>query len=159
MNKQNKQRLESLYRIYSKQRWPTAPDHIRPVPKWSEKNANELTKTVIDFLQLSGMQAERISNEGRVIDNRKTVTDVLGQRRTVGSVKRIKSSMTKGTADISATIFGRSVKIEIKYGKDRQSEAQKKYQADIERAGGIYIIVKEFDKFVEWYDRLLNGEI
>jgi hypothetical protein len=64
---------------------------------------------------------------------------------------------TKGTADISATIRGRSVKIEIKYGKDRQSDVQKQYQASIERAGGVYIIVRDFDSFVEWYEQFTLG--
>ena len=31
--------------------------------------------------------------------------------------------------------------IEIKIGRDRQSEAQKRYQADVERSLGVYIIV------------------
>lgn len=43
------------------------------------------------------------------------------------------------------------MKIEIKHGKDRQSEAQKRYQADIEMAGGIYYIAKTFDEFYQWY--------
>ena len=37
--------------------------------------------------------------------------------------------------------------IEIKYGKDRQSDDQIRYQEMIEKAGGIYIIVKNFDDF------------
>ncbi|KAF2380358.1 hypothetical protein BSN82_16780, partial [Acinetobacter baylyi] len=53
-----------------------------------------------------------------------------------------KGTGTPGSADISATIKGRSVKIEVKYGKDRQSQAQKDYQKAIEKAGGTYIIVK-----------------
>jgi hypothetical protein len=63
---------------------------------------------------------------------------------------------TKGTADISATIRGRSVKIEIKQ-KDKQSEAQKQYQQAIENAGGVYIIVRDFDSFVEWYEKFTLG--
>jgi hypothetical protein len=62
---------------------------------------------------------------------------------------------TKGTADISATINGKSVKIEVKYGRDRQSEVQKQYQEKIESAKGIYYIARDFDSFVEWYDTLL----
>ena len=64
---------------------------------------------------------------------------------------------TKGTADISATIRGRSVKIEIKWKNDRQSDVQKEYQASIERAGGVYIIVRTFDDFVEWYEQFTLG--
>lgn len=63
-----------------------------------------------------------------------------------------KSNTTKGSADISATIAGRSVKIEVKIGPDRQSEAQRRYQAAIERAGGLYFIAKDFTSFVEWYN-------
>jgi hypothetical protein len=37
-----------------------------------------------------------------------------------------------------------------------QSEAQKKYQQAIESAGGIYIIAREFDSFIEWYDSFLS---
>ena len=54
--------------------------------------------------------------------------------------------MTKGSADISATIHGKSVKIEIKWGHDRQSQAKAKYQSEIEKAGGIYLIVHTFDQ-------------
>ena len=67
--------------------------------------------------------------------------------------------MTKGTADISATIpiyaackIGLSVKIEVKIGKDRQSEDQKKYEKSIINAGGVYYIAKDFNSFYEWYN-------
>jgi hypothetical protein len=88
---------------------------------------------------------------GRVIDNRKTYTNVIGQNVTIGSTQYIPGTSTKGTADISATIKGRSVKIEVKIGKDKQSEAQKQYQSNIERAGGTYIIAKTFSEFMDWY--------
>jgi hypothetical protein len=41
--------------------------------------------------------------------------------------------------------------IEVKWGEDRQSEAQKMYQARIEKAGGIYLIIHKFEEFYEWY--------
>ena len=50
--------------------------------------------------------------------------------------------------------MGRSVKIEVKIGKDKQSDAQKAYQADVEKAMGIYYIAKDFDTFYEWYKNL-----
>jgi hypothetical protein len=61
------------------------------------------------------------------------------------------STGTKGSADISATIRGRSVKIEVKYGKDKQSEVQHRYQQSIEQAGGTYYIARNFDDFIEFY--------
>jgi hypothetical protein len=48
------------------------------------------------------------------------------------------------------------VKIEVKIGKDRQSEAQKRYQENIEKAGGIYYIAKNFDDFVEFFNDFVN---
>jgi hypothetical protein len=36
------------------------------------------------------------------------------------------------------------------------SEAQKEYQQNTERAGGIYYIAKDFDSFIEWYDKLIS---
>ena len=65
-----------------------------------------------------------------------------------------KGTSTAGSADISATIKGRSVKIEVKYGRDVQSQVQKDYQNKIETAGGIYYIARDFDTFVEWYNTL-----
>jgi F0F1-type ATP synthase alpha subunit len=105
---------------------------------------------------MSGMQAERINTTGRYVENKTTFVDIVGRQRTIGSGKYIKGTGTKGSADISATIFGRSIKIEIKYGKDIQSQAQKEYQQSIEQAGGIYIIVRDFDSFLEWFNKFKN---
>lgn len=118
---------------------------------------NSLTRSIIRHLQLHGHQAERINNEGRVIAKTRTAQDYLmGGTRKVTTYKRIRSSMQRGTADISATIHGKSVKIEIKVGKDRQSEAQKRYQEQVERAGGVYIVIRDFDQFEAWYNAISN---
>jgi hypothetical protein len=129
------------------------PDYVVRT-KFSDKTANGLTKAIITFLKLHGCQAERISNTGRYIDDTRIVTDVIGFKRKIGSGKYIKGTGTNGTADISATIRGKSVKIEVKIGKDRQSDAQKKYQDDIERAGGLYWIAKDFESFITQYTLL-----
>ncbi len=149
--------LKALKLAVLKSEYPNVPDYAIPQPKYSDKSANGLTRCVIDWLQLNGWQAERINTMGRPIDNRKQVTDVVGRKKTIGSMTWGKSTATRGSADISATIMGRSVKIEIKYGKDRQSADQKKYQNMIERSGGVYIIVKTFDQFYQWYNDYLNG--
>lgn len=121
---------------------------------YTDATANGLTKCIVDWINLNGYQAERISTTGRWIDNSKIVTDVLGNSKRIGSGKYIKGSGTKGSADISATIRGKSIKIEVKIGADRQSESQLKYQQDVERAGGIYFIAKDFDSFIEFYKSL-----
>lgn len=132
-------------------KYPNVPIEYIPSTKYSDKNANGLTRCIIDFLKFSGWQAERINNTGRMVDRRESYVDVLGRARTIGSVEWIKGSGTDGTADISATITGKSVKIEVKIGTDRQSCKQIKYQEAIERAGGIYFIAKSFQDFYEWY--------
>jgi len=139
-----------------RRKYPMFTEGQRYIPKFKVSTANGLTRAVIEFLRLRGHQAERVSVEGRVIDGRREFTDALGCRRTMGTLKRIKSSMTRGSADISSTIAGRSVKWEVKVGKDRQSPAQKEYQAAIERAGGVYYIVRTFDEFYEKYNELIR---
>ena len=77
----------------------------------------------------------------------------MGRTRKIGSGKWIPTSGQKGTADISAVIRGNAVKIEVKM-KDKQSEAQKKYQQQVEQAGGTYQIVRSFSEFFEFFTRL-----
>ena len=139
-----------------KLRHPSVPYLVGSV--FNDKTANGLTKCIIAFLRLSGHQAERISVTGRCIDQRKTYTDVLGFRRTIGSVKWIKPSMQVGSADISATINGRSVKVEVKIGSDRQRPSQRAYQREVEDAGGLYVIAKDFQGFYDWYNRVFRKQ-
>lgn len=157
MNKQNKALLLELYKADQCAKYPSVPSHLMGVKKYTDSTTNGLTKCVIDFLNLSGHQAERINTMGRVLDNRKSFVDVVGRTRVIGSTKYIKGTGTVGSADISATIRGKAVRIEIKYGRDRQSQAQKQYQEQIERAGGTYIIVRDFDSFIEWYNSYLES--
>jgi hypothetical protein len=134
-----------------REQYPSLPEYAIKKPKYTDKTANGLTKCIIDYLILNGCQAERINTAGRVIDERKHVTNVVGITKVIGSMKYIPTTGTKGSADISATIKGRSVKIEVKIGKDRQSDHQKRYQEMIERAGGVYIIAKDFQWFYDWF--------
>ena len=155
-NKEDKEAirlLKEVVRASKKAQNPHKPDYLISVHEYEDRTANGLTRCVIDFLNHTvSCHAERISSEGRVIDGRKTFTDVMGNQRTIGSIKRIKSSGQLGTADISATILGRSVKIEIKVGNDRQSEHQKDYQRCIENAKGYYVIVRKFSEFLTWFN-------
>ena len=157
MNRENKALLTALSVAHLKAKYPTFPQHAIPVPKYNDKTANGLTKCIIDFVNFSGGQAERINTMGRMIDNTKTVTDVLGNKKLIGSKKYIPSTGTKGSADISATIKGRSVKIEVKIGKDRQSEYQKQYEHHITQAGGVYVIAKDFDGFILWFNQFIQS--
>ena len=135
---------------------PNIPPQCRIAPKYSDKTANGLTNCIVSWLKLSGNFAERTGNTGRLIENRTTFVDCVGIPRVIGSSKWIKGSGTRGTSDVKALIAGKSVAIEIKIGADRQSEKQKEYQRQIEAAGGIYIIARTFDEFLQWYDKFME---
>jgi hypothetical protein len=144
--------LTERYYKAMRSRYPSFPESYISPPKFKDNTANSLTRCIIDFINYTGGQAERINNMGRQIDNRKTYSDTLGQSRTIGSITWVKGTGTNGTSDISATIHAKSVKIEVKIGADKQSDQQKEYQKQIEDAGGIYFIAKNFQSFYEWYN-------
>ncbi|NBW36258.1 MAG: hypothetical protein EBR30_14795 [Cytophagia bacterium] len=150
MKKQHKELLHELKVKRYAETHPNYPPNYIPKTMYKDSTANGLTKAICDYINLHGYQAERINTMGVAREKKTTAGKVIG-------VTWTKGTSTAGSADISATIKGRSVKIEVKIGKDRQSEAQKRYQENIERAGGIYIIAKDFDSFVEWYNQFIKS--
>lgn len=146
--------LERLYLAAKKLKYPLNPYPVGET--FTDKDANGLSKAIITYIKLTGGFAERIGNTGRVIDQSLTFADVLGHTKTIGSVKWIPGTGTNGTADISSTVAGKSLKIEVKIGADRQSEAQKRYQKSIESAGGLYYIAKDFASFFSWYNQIIS---
>jgi hypothetical protein len=153
------QQLEQLAQRAAEAKFPTIPPHLLAPRKFKNTSkANGLTKAIIAYITLTGGQAERVSTEGRVIQTKRSVPDYFGGgSRVVTESKRIPTSGKRGSADISATIkdssgVGRSVKIEVKIGRDKQSDKQVQYQKDVERAGGIYYIARDFDSFFAWYN-------
>ena len=141
--------LETLAMDEARRRYPTVP-YLAP-RTFRDDTANGLTKCIIAFLKLEGWQAERNNTTGRPVNHTKSYTDVMGVRRTIGRFEWVYGTGTRGSADISATIAGRSVKIEVKAGKDRQSDHQREYQRQVEAAGGIYVIARNFQQFNDWY--------
>ena len=158
MTTDNRKRLHDLLIEQSKRKYPNLPDHARQIKMPSDRTANGLTRLVIMYINGIGGFAERINTMGRVIDKTKTVTDVVGRQKTIGSMQYIPTSGVRGSADISAMFMGKSYKIEVKIGKDRQSIHQKVYQENIERTGGVYLLVRSFDDFLaQW--RHYNSDI
>lgn len=148
--------LESMANADNARKHPNIPINYLAKSTYRDDTANGLTRCIVDYIRLKGGQAERINTIGIPIDTRREVTDILGHRHMIGSLAWRKSSNTVGSADISATIRGRSVKIEVKIGRDRQSEAQRQYQASIEAAGGLYFTAKDFASFLIWYHATFN---
>lgn len=143
--------LEKLSLDAKRLRYPLNPFLVGDT--FRDDTANGLTKAIIAFLRLRGHQIERINVTGRPKDHTKTFTDVLGNTRMIGSIDWIKTSGTVGSADLSGIINSISVKIEVKIGRDVQSEAQFRYQQEVEASGGYYVIAKTFDGFVAWYNQ------
>ena len=153
---QSVRELEELADIANAKAHPQTPEKYLAKSKYRDDTANGLTRCIIDYLHYKGWQAERINTTGVPIDKRRLVTDVLGHSRTIGSVEWRKSGGTVGSADISATIQSKAVKIEVKIGHDRQSPAQRQYQQAVEQAGGLYYIAKDLTSFVQWYHRMFK---
>lgn len=132
--------LEILCDQYRKQRNAAAKKKY-----YSDKTAPELEKCIINYTFLKGYHAEKIQSMGRTIFK--------------GQPIYVRNSNTTGQADLSLIIKGKAVKVEVKckWTKDRyQNAAQKRYQKNVERAGGIYVIIRDFAQFQIWFDNFLR---
>lgn len=134
----------------------TVPQYGRPSHHFSDKSANDLTKAILAFFEIKHIKAWRQASEGRFLPGT-TTTNVIGQRITQKGKFIPRAGGAVGSADITCTIppLGRRLEIEVKYGKDRQSDAQKKFQQEIEEMGAIYIIVKTWEDFQDQIMKIL----
>ena len=149
MNKENKALLKALELEILKDKSTMNPRYLEDLlTDWNDNSANSLTKSIEFYINANGYQAERINTMGVYREGKKIQ---VGENTRQLKGTWTPSTSTKGSADISATIRGRSVKIEVKYGKDKQSEVQKRYQESIEQAGGTYFIARNFDEFMIFY--------
>ena len=151
MSQADKDSLKQLKAMALDNISPTLPYRESFVHDYKPNTANGLRRAIVDWLKFDGQQGEPINVTGKMVDNTKKVTDIMGSQRIIGSVEYQKTTMVRGSADISATIEGRSVKIELKINSDRQSHDQKDYQASVERAKGVYVIIKTISGWAEWY--------
>lgn len=101
------------------------------------ESANEITRKILKFLDLKKHYCSRIQSQGQYNPTKGRWT---------------KSTVRRGIGDILAIIDGKAVMIEVKAGKDRMSEWQVKTKQDVENSGGIYLVVRSFDDFKNYYD-------
>ena len=136
-----KMRYHEAHKIHYAKEYPNAfrSGHYT-APVWPKvATANGLTNYIINFVNWSGFRATRISTTGRKIGD-----------------KWIKGTTRKGTADISLTVKGKAIMIEVKVGSDKPSEHQLKEQAKERAAGGMYEFVRNPEEFLEIYDKILS---
>lgn len=148
-----KERYQQAHEYHFKRAYPLAysSGHYTQ-PKYPKINtANGITQMICNFLMWHEHRATRINSTGRLIDGL--------EKQPSGAIlttkKWIPGSTRKGTADISATIKGRSVMIEIKIGKDRASHYQIAEQERERKAGGIYEFISTPEQFFQLYDSLI----
>lgn len=147
---------------YLRLKFPNHPPHAFYKKTYSQKSANDIEASVVHCCRIHGFEAYRIKVTGRVLDTRKKYTDVLGFQRISGSLKWIKGTTPSGVADIDASIvpfngsYAAPVKIEVKFGKDVQSEDQKRFESRIKHSKGFYIIIHSYDEFWHWFEEFIG---
>ena len=167
MNKTNKQRIEVDYLRCTLEKYPSfvGREHCMPQQKFSDSTTKGLTKSIVQFLIYNNHLANEQHTTGTIIDKTKIVTDCIGRKRQIGSIQWGNSRDEVGRADILAKLRipykDRFIlvawEIEIKFGKDRQSQKQKDYQQKIESLNGRYDIVHDFDEFILIYDDFIKS--
>ncbi len=159
MDKTLKKVLNDAYQEWQKVQNPEYSKRYLMEYDKKDNNSNGLTRCICDFLKYKGHHANRINTMGIPRVGKKLINPHTGVVKQ--SVTFTPTSTQKGTADIKALIklpnmaYAISVDIEVKFGKDRQSEAQKKYEEQITNAGGVYIIVRDFEDFYNWYQKII----
>lgn len=133
------QQLKANAETAKRERYPNVPAYAVPRAKYSDKDANGLTRCIIDHVNLQpGCMAWRSGNA--------PVYDEKIKRHRSGNVR-------KGVADISAIREGRAWQIEVKIGRDKLSEPQRDFAAEVQAAGGVYCVAYTLDQFLErWND-------
>ncbi len=114
-------------------KYPKLPEAAVCPPNYKVNTANGLTRAIIGLIGLSGGFATRISTTGQIRGGR-----------------WVKGTTRKGTADIHAIYKGLHLSIEVKIGKDKQSQYQKDVEREVNAAGGVYYVARDFQSFYDW---------
>lgn len=129
--------LATAAQKHKREKYPNVPAHALPRATYSDKDANGLTRCIVDFINLQpGCYAWRVNNAA--------VYDVTTGKHRAGTIH-------KGVADISALRQGRAWQIEVKTAGDRQSDDQKVFEQRVRSAGGVYVIAATFSGFAHYW--------
>ena len=102
--------------------------------------ANDLTNQVINHIYLAGGFSYRSSSVG-VFDTKRM---------------HFRAAAKKGVADVIGCFKGRFIAVEIKIGTDRLSDEQDGFLKNIQHAGGVAIVAKDFEQFKEEWKRVIQ---
>lgn len=132
------QHLNTLADRRKAEKHPTVPYRVKSA--YSDRDANGLTRCIVDYLSLSGHFVTRLQSTG-------TYRADLD--------KYIPSQQRAGLPDVFAVVGDRAVFVEVKTGAGRLSDVQKKAIADLVRAGASVYIAKDFQGFYDWFTALV----
>lgn len=110
--------------------------------KWEDQTANGLTRAIVDYLNFKAGNFTRVNVMGTPRKNK------------AGRLIFTPSTTKKGTADIVGVMKGRYIAIEVKIGADVQSANQIQEQKDVSSAGGMYIIARNMQSFLNIFSEL-----
>lgn len=139
-----------------KNRYPGNP--YPPEPKdffyMNKRHRQYLSKYIesvmMQVLRHEGCNPEKPKDTGRYIDKSKVVTNVLGQKRKIGTGEWTKdNNVHKGTADVRCFYNGSMNNYEVKVGKDRMSEHQKHERLRAIQNGEKFYIIKTIQDFID----------
>jgi len=99
---------------------------------------------ILRILRLKGLYCIRVNQGAFVLNNK-------GRSRMY-----FKPTDVKGVSDIIAFKNGKAVFLEVKTAKGEQTQNQKDFQSDVERAGMLYAIVRNVEEAVDACDCLLD---
>lgn len=74
-------------------------------------------------------------------------------RQNTGAMKDSSGRLVRfgipGQADLRCVIDGFAVEVEVKTTKGKQSDAQRRYEKAVERAGGIYLVCRDWEECLD----------
>ena len=108
--------------------------------KQKHNTTNELTKQILEYLFREGAFVWR---------NNSLPVPITVNGRVVGYRPGSKS----GVPDIVGCYKGRWLGIEVKTSKDRLSDVQRAFIANMKRVGGLVYVAHDFESFVEWFEQ------
>lgn len=126
------------------------PKYAVPRTLYKDTTANGLAKCIKDFCEVNGIMCQRSSNEGRYRPGA-VVVDVIGRGRQMKGTWL--PGLNNGQGDLHIVLKGMSHWLEIKIGKDRQSDKQKDFEAMVKRSGGTYDIIHDWPEFYNTYSK------
>lgn len=104
------------------------------------ESANTITEGIINMILGEGFSARRINVTGIYKPELMTF---------------VKSGMEPGFSDIICCIAGMYVGVEVKFKRDKMRPGQEDFQKEVERAGGIYVVIKTWEQADNWW-KLFN---